>query len=70
LTADNKVYDRSTSATLSGTAVLSGLVTGETPGFGTSYSANFNTRAVGTGKPVTVTGYTVADSATFKGANY
>ena len=55
LTADNKVYDQSTSATLSGTAVLSGLVTGETPGFGTSYSANFNTRAVGTGKPVTVT---------------
>jgi hypothetical protein len=70
LTAENKVYDQSTSATLSGTAVLSGLVTGETPGFGTSYSANFNTRAVGTGKPVTVTGYTVADSATFKGANY
>ena len=70
LTADSKVYDRSTSATLSGTAVLSGLVSGETPGFGTSYTANFNTRAVGTGKPVTVTGYSVADSATFKGANY
>jgi hypothetical protein len=70
LTAENKVYDQSTSATLSGAAVLSGLVTGETPGFGTSYSANFNTRAVGTGKPVTVTGYSVADSATFKGTNY
>jgi len=70
LTADNKVYDRTTTATLSGTPVLSGLVVGETPGFGTSYTANFNTKAVGTGKPVTVTGYTVADSGTFKGSNY
>ncbi|NDB95957.1 MAG: filamentous hemagglutinin, partial [Verrucomicrobia bacterium] len=70
LTADNKVYDRTTTATLSGTPVLSGLVAGEIPGFGTSYSANFNTKAAGTGKAVTVTGYTVSDSATFKGANY
>ncbi|CAB5040812.1 unannotated protein [freshwater metagenome] len=70
LVADNKVYDRTTTATLSGTPVLSGLVSGETPGFGTSYTANFSTKAVGTGKPVTVTGYTVADSATFKGSNY
>ena len=70
LVADNKVYDRTTTATLSGTAVLSGLVSGETPGFGTSYTANFSTKEVGTGKLVTITGYTAADSATFKGSNY
>jgi autotransporter-associated beta strand protein len=70
LLADNKVYDRTATATLSGTPVLSGLVSGETPGFGTSYTANFSTKEVGTGKLVTITGYTAADSATFKGSNY
>lgn len=64
VTANNKSYDGLTTATLSGTAAYNGLQNGESFSVTGSPSANFNTAAVGTGKPVTVTGYT-APSANY-----
>ncbi|MEI8293696.1 MAG: YDG domain-containing protein [bacterium] len=54
----DKTYDGTTSATLSGTAAYSGLVLGESFTVNGTPSASFNTAAAGTGKPVTVSGYT------------
>ncbi len=69
LIADDKVFDNNTTATLSGTAVLNGIVSGDEPNVtltGTPV-ANFNDATVGVDKPVTVTGYTLSGSAA---ANY
>ncbi|MFN5325745.1 MAG: YDG domain-containing protein [Bacteroidota bacterium] len=59
LTAQNKVYDGTTAATLSGTASYVGLATGDV--FGTvsgTAVAVFSDASIGTSKSVTVTGYT------------
>lgn len=64
ITANNKVFDGTTSATLSGTAAYSGLVNGETFTVTGTPSATFADASVGTAKPVTVTGYT-APSANY-----
>ena len=64
LTASNKVYDATTSATLTGTAAYSGLVNGESFSVSGTPSATFATKTVGTGKAVTVIGYT-APSANY-----
>jgi hypothetical protein len=69
LTGVSKTYDGTTPTTASGTATLNGVLAGDvgnvtlsgTPAF------NFNTATVGTGKPITVTGYILAGSAA---ANY
>jgi hypothetical protein len=58
ITANNKVYDGNATATLSGTAALSGKFGGDVVNLGGSPTANFADKHVGTGKPVTVTGYT------------
>ncbi|WP_298223862.1 YDG domain-containing protein, partial [Flavobacterium sp.] len=65
LTANNKPYDGTTAATLSGTPTLSGIVPGDEPNviLGGTPVANFATAAVGTGIAVTVTGYTISGSA-------
>ena len=55
-TADNKVYDRTTTANVNGN--LNGLVSGDTVGF-TQTSANFDNKNVGTGKIVTIDGITL-----------
>jgi len=61
LTADNKVYDGNTNATLSGTAVLSGVILGgDDVTLGGAPSASFANKNVGTGKPVTVSGYSLS----------
>ncbi|MFB9088587.1 YDG domain-containing protein, partial [Flavobacterium paronense] len=61
----NKVFDNNTTATLTGTASLVGVITADIPNvtLGTAYTANFDTADVGTGKPITVTGYTISGSA-------
>ncbi|NBP24826.1 MAG: hypothetical protein EBU81_09820, partial [Proteobacteria bacterium] len=68
VTAVSRAYDRTTNATLGGTAVLSGVVQGEVLTLNTnSTAAGFADWDVGTNKPVTVTGY-AATGAT--AANY
>ncbi len=64
LTASNKVYDATITATLTGTAAYSGLVNGESFPVSGTPSVTFATKTVGTGKAVTVTGYT-APSANY-----
>jgi len=58
LTANNKVYDGTPNATLSGTPVLVGVVGSEEVGIDSgSASSSFDTKDVGTGKAVTASGY-------------
>jgi len=67
--ANDKVYDRSTSATLAtGGAAFGGLIPGDTISLDASgYAANFADRNVGTGKAVTVTGLALSGA---DGGNY
>ena len=58
LSVSTKTYDGGTAATLTGTAAYSGLVNGESFSVSGTPSATFNTKHVGSGKAVTVTGYT------------
>jgi len=58
----NKVYDRATSATITGTATYGGLQNGESFSVTGAPSASFATATVGLAKPVTVTGYTAPNS--------
>ena len=58
LTAVNKIYDRTTAASVSGTAALSGVETGDTVTLGGSSTFTFASAGVGTGIAVTVTGIT------------
>jgi autotransporter-associated beta strand protein len=58
VTANSKVYDGTNTATLSGTASLSNLVSGDVVTFGGTPSATFNNKNAGVAKPVTVVGYT------------
>jgi len=62
VTADNKTYDGTTAATLSGTPAYSGLQYGETFAVSGSPTATFNTAAAGNSKSVTVTGYAAPTS--------
>ncbi len=62
LTAQDKVYDGLTSATISGIATFSGLQNGESFTVTGTASATFNTAAVGNNKPVTVTGFSAPNS--------
>ena len=64
LTANNKPYDTTTAATLSGTATLVGVVSPDVVIVSCSPIANFNTATVGIGKSVTVSGYTLSGANT------
>ncbi|WP_298222611.1 YDG domain-containing protein, partial [Flavobacterium sp.] len=66
LSAQDKIFDGSTSATLTGTAILNGVLFSDDVTLGGSPSATFSSAAVGTW-PVTVTGYTISGT---KAANY
>ncbi len=58
LTANNKVYDALTTASLAGTPAFSGLINGDSLSVDTSgATANFVDKNVGTAKSVTVGGY-------------
>jgi hypothetical protein len=63
ISIDNKIYDGTTTATITGTASYVGLQNGETFSVGGTPSAVFATNGnVGTGKSVTVSGYTAPSS--------
>lgn len=65
LQADNKVFDGTTTATLSGVPLLNGVLTADIPDvvLGGTAVANFASSALGVGISVTVTGYTLTGSA-------
>jgi filamentous hemagglutinin family protein len=66
LTASNKVYDGTTTATLTGSAAISAL-NGDNVSLGGAAAATFASKNVGTGKAVTVTGYSIngADASNY-----
>ncbi|NHM07171.1 hypothetical protein G4D82_08050 [Flavobacterium sp. CYK-4] len=66
LSAQDKDFDGNTTATLTGTAVLNGVLFSDDVVLGGTPVANFSSAAVGTW-PVTVTGYTITGT---KAANY
>ena len=59
LTAHNKVYDTTTSATISGTASVSPFTGDVVSVDGTAANASFTSKNVGTDKAVTVSGYAI-----------
>ena len=59
LTANDKPYDGTTTATLSGTPVLVGVVSGDTVTLEGTPVATFADPEIGEDKPVTVTGFTL-----------
>ena len=65
VTANNKVYDRTTAATLNfSNVVLSGVIAGDTVTLNTNgYTANFASVSVGNGIAVTVTGLTLSGAS-------
>ena len=63
ITANNKVFDGNTSATLSGTAALVGVVSGDTVTLGGTTTATFASSSPGTGITVNVTGYTIGGAS-------
>ncbi len=65
LTGNNKIYDRNTIATLSGTPSLEGVLAADVANviLGGSPSSSFATATVGTAKPITTTGYSISGSA-------
>lgn len=69
VTANNKIYDGTTTATLSGTASVAPIA-GDTVTVGGTASAAFSNKNVGAGKTVTVTGYAIggADAGNYNAA--
>ncbi|WP_172637512.1 YDG domain-containing protein, partial [Sediminibacterium salmoneum] len=67
VTADNRLYNGLTAATLTGTAALVGVVSGDAVTLGGTAAASFATATVGLAKAVTVTGYSIsgADAANY-----
>ena len=65
ITANNKIFDGNTTATISGVPLLSGLLPSDVSNVvvGGSPIANFSNASVGTAIPVTVTGYTLSGTA-------
>jgi len=64
--AENKVYNRATATTLTGTPQAVGMLNGDIVSVGGTPAANFTNYTVGNNKPVTVSGYTLEGAA----ANY
>ena len=60
LSGANKVYDGTTVATLSGTATLNGVASGDVVTLGGTPTAVFASKNVGSGIAITVTGYTIS----------
>ncbi len=58
----SRPYDRTTTATLSGTPAYVGLANGESFSVSGTAAASFATNTVGTAKPITVTGYEAPSS--------
>ncbi len=62
LTADNRIYDSTTNATLSGTAILSGVINSDDVSLTGTPVATFVNVGPGTAISVSVTGYTLTGS--------
>jgi uncharacterized repeat protein (TIGR02543 family) len=60
----NRIYDATTDATITGTPAYVGLQNGETFTVTGTLSASFDTKGIGTAKPITVSGY-LAPSANY-----
>ncbi|KAB1155614.1 InlB B-repeat-containing protein [Flavobacterium luteum] len=58
--ANDKQYDGNTTATVNGTAALSGIISGDTVFLLGTPAYNFDTINIGTAKPVALTGYTLS----------
>lgn len=67
LTGVNREYDRTTGASTSGTATLSGIISPDVVTLDGTGAYSFATAIVGTTKPITVTGFTLGGAAA---ANY
>lgn len=67
LTGVDKIYDATSSATLSGTPVLNTIVSGDDVSIAGSPTASFTSKTVGAAKTITVTGYTLGGT---KAGNY
>lgn len=67
LSIANKVYDGNATASLSGTATLTGIVGSDNVLLSGTSSANFANKNVGTAKTVTISGYTLSGT---KAGNY
>ena len=67
ITGDNKVYDRTTAATFSGTAAPSGVISGDlgNVALGGSPTATFDNFNTGTNKTISVSGYTLTGTRAF-----
>ncbi len=63
LTGSNKVYDGTTTATVTGTAALSGIVLSQTVTLGGTPSYTFTSASVGTAISITTIGYTISGAA-------
>jgi fibronectin-binding autotransporter adhesin len=63
LIVTTKLYDSTTSATVTGTPALNNVLGGDTVTLSGSPTVAFTTKAAGTGKPVTLTGYTIGGSS-------
>jgi glycosidase len=67
LTGANKVFDGTNTASVTGTATLVGVETGDTVSLGGTPVFAFADASVGTNKPITASGYTISGAAS---ANY
>jgi YDG domain len=67
LSVSDKVYDGNISATLTGTALLNGIIGTDDVSLSGTTITNFNDKNIGTGKPITVSGYTLTGT---KSGNY
>jgi len=60
ITGNNRVYDATTTATTNGTATLSGVVGSDDVSLSGTPVLNFTIKTIGTGKPITATGYALS----------
>lgn len=67
LSGVNKVYNGTTTASLTGTATLNGVILSDDVTLSGTPTSNFADKNVGTGKAITITGYTLSGT---KAANY
>ncbi|WP_304516826.1 YDG domain-containing protein, partial [Cecembia rubra] len=63
LTGNNKIYDRTTAASVTGTAALSGVETGDIVTLGGTPTFTFASPNVGTGINISTTGYTISGAS-------
>jgi len=63
VTANNKIYDGNATATVAGTPILSAAISGDTVTLSGTPAYVFNNKNAGTGKAVTVSGFTLSGAS-------